>query len=129
MAAIVATTWVDDGAEGRLGNGTLLRVLEFAWTAHTSGQVLAVAAGNLSDPVYGLIDHVITTPGTGDDQPDSYDMVLLDDAGETHASKGSASNTAVESHTAGKRVAGRLHITIANAGSGNTGVVRVYLRM
>lgn len=127
-AAVVATTWVDDGKQGKLGDGTRLRWIEFAWTCSDTGAVVSGDTGNLSDPLHGIIDHVITDPD-GTDVPTSYNMALVDDAGETHASKTGASTSAVESHTAGKCVAGTLHITIASAGDAKKGVVRVYIRM
>ena len=127
-AAAVSTDWVDNGYENKWGDGTLLRVLEFEWLSTDGGAVASGATGNLSGPVSGIIDHVTTTPGAGADAPTSYDMKLIDDNGETHASKTSASATVVESHTAGKCLAGTLYITITGAGDANTGVVRVYIR-
>jgi hypothetical protein len=122
----------------------LLRIVTLDWTSDTSGSLVASLPA-----LWGTVERVVTNPDGGSDAPDDdYDLTWADEDGaDLLAAAGQNRDTSNTeqfcprigngtgvnglSSPGGTQpvvVGGTTTLTIANAGSGNKGRVRIYLR-
>jgi hypothetical protein len=121
-AAVVVVTQPINKTVGR----TQFREYRFAWTATDGGAIAAGATGNLSEIVFGVIDHIVTIPG---ESVSSYTIALVDSDGATLATKATASTTATETTSSGLVCPHKaLHLVVSGAGDAKTGVLLVRVR-
>lgn len=109
--------------------GTVKKV-RFAWTSDASGDADAETTAAFS----GVIERLVTEPGSGGAQPtDDYDVVVLDEdeldvlmgAG---ADRSNAAAEQVLASSLGCVANDRLTLQVSNAGNAKSGVVTLYLR-
>lgn len=121
-------------------DGPLVRKYTLAWVSHTDGVVNL----NTSKTLVGELVRVVFAPGAGGVQPDDlYDLTLLDGDGiDVLAGQGANLTNAAPTHivpgvpfkdgtTVSLRpvtVHGTLNLVIANAGSGKSGSLTLYVR-
>lgn len=114
-------------------DGLLLKTIE--WLADSSGDAILTTA-----EIEGTIERIVFDPDpTSDLQPDNlYDVTCIDENGvDVFTAKGEnlgEASTVSVLQTGGDgavlpfATVGKLVFTVDNAGAGNAGVVRVYLR-
>ena len=126
MAAAVTCT------EERIGN---VKKITWAWTAHTDGVVATATSGATTTYAYtGVLERLVTVPGTGDDAPDAdYDVIVYDadsvDALMAGGANRHTSNTEqVAASSLGIVANDKLTLYVSGAGSANKGTVYLYIR-
>lgn len=117
---MAASVVIDDQQPQQVAQGNL-RVIDFAFTAHTDGAVTVAATGNLSAPIAGKVERVAFSLGTST----GFTGTLVDAFGNSLASK---AVTGTDETTCAKYTVGALHVTVASAGSEKTGTIRAYIR-
>jgi hypothetical protein len=109
----------------------VVKKISFEWTSDSSGD----ASGTTTNVYTGVIERLVTVPGTGGDQPtNEYDIEITDEDGVDVLVGAGAdlSDTDTEQRalatTVGAMANDKLQLTVENAGDTKKGVVHLYIR-
>ena len=126
---MVGTLTISEDSDNRLDKWPI-RKIKLAWLTDASGNATKTIG------VSGVLLAIGYEPGTGSTQPDNLYDATVKDSSDTIAYNGStgadlsnvtATYNALNSNY-GYAINGDIKITIANAGSGKTGYIYLYLR-